>query len=136
MWWRLVGSAVEYAAKQAGHELDFQKLFLAQKEGDEESASLADVLEILVGKWPQEFTAADVTGMINTQSPNDEEQTLRNFLLPGAQPHHMFTAKAVGRLLKRHLDEPVMSGERTLVLRRKQDAHAKMFSYCVEGAHP
>ena len=67
--------------------------------------------------------------MINTQSPNDEEQTLRNFLLPGAQPHHMFTAKAVGRLLKRHLDEPVMSGERTLVLRRKQDAHAKMFSY-------
>ena len=45
----------------------------------------------------------------------------------------MFTAKSVGRLLKRHLDEPVRSGERTLVLRRKQDAHTKMFSYCVEG---
>ena len=100
------------------------------------SASLADVLEILVGKWPVEFTAVDVTGIINNQSPNDEEQTLRNFLLPGAQPHHMFTAKAVGRSPKRHLDEPVKSGERTLVLRRKQDVHTNMFSYCVEGAHP
>ena len=38
----LVGSAVENAAKQVGHELDFQQLFSAQEEDDEESASLAD----------------------------------------------------------------------------------------------
>ena len=52
MWWRLVGSAVENAAKLAGQELDFQKLFITQEEDDEESASLADVLEVLVKKWP------------------------------------------------------------------------------------
>ena len=52
MWWRLVGSAVENAAKLAGQELDFQKLFLTQEEDDEESASLADVLDVLVKKWP------------------------------------------------------------------------------------
>src|SRR6476619_6242140 len=31
-WWRLVGSAVENAAKLTGHELDFQKLFISQEE--------------------------------------------------------------------------------------------------------
>ena len=36
MWWRLVGSAVENAAKLAGQELDFQKLFITQEEDDEE----------------------------------------------------------------------------------------------------
>ena len=36
MWWRLVGSAVENAAKLAGRELDFQELFITQEEDDEE----------------------------------------------------------------------------------------------------
>ena len=84
MWWRLVGSAVENAAKLAGQELDFQKLFITQEEDDEESASLADVLEVLVKKWPDQFTASDVAGMINNPSPNEDEQTLRDYLLPGA----------------------------------------------------
>ena len=48
MWWRLVGSAVENAAKLAGEELDFQRLFITQEEDDEESASLTDVLDVLV----------------------------------------------------------------------------------------
>ena len=69
MWWRLVGSAVENAAKLAGQELDFQKLFIAQEEDDEESASLADVLDVLVKTWPDEFTASDVAGMINNPEP-------------------------------------------------------------------
>ena len=69
MWWRLVGSAVENAAKLAGQELDFQKLFVTQEEDDEESASLADVLEVLVKKWPDQFTASDVAGMINNPYP-------------------------------------------------------------------
>ena len=34
MWWRLVGSAVENAAKLAGQELDFQKLFITQEEDE------------------------------------------------------------------------------------------------------
>ena len=134
MWWRLVGSAVEHAAKLAGHELDFQKLFITQEEDDEESASLADVLEVLLERWPGQFTASDVAGMINNQYPNEDESTLRDYLLPGAPPHHVFSAKTVTRLLKRHLDEPVKRGGRALVLRRWQDAHSEVFNYHVVSA--
>ena len=60
MWWRLVGSAVENAAEldRAGARLP--ELFLAQEEDDEESASLADMLDVLVKRWPEEFLANDV----------------------------------------------------------------------------
>ena len=75
MWWRLVGSAVEHAARLAGHELDFQKLFVAQEEDDEESASLADVLEVLVKKWPDKtFTANAVAGMINNRNEREDDR--------------------------------------------------------------
>ena len=85
MWWRLVGSAVENAARLTGHELDFQKLFIAQEEDDEESASLADVLEILVKHWPdKQFTASAVAGMINDRNQNEDGPDVRDFLLPGA----------------------------------------------------
>jgi hypothetical protein len=131
MWWRLVGSAVENAAKLAGQELDFEKLFITQEEDDEESASLADVLDVLVKKWPAQFTASDVSGMINNPYPNDDEQTLREYLRPGALPTHVFSAKSVGKLLKQHLDEPVRSGERTLVLRSWDDKHTKQRTYGV-----
>ena len=47
----------------------------------------------------------------------------------------MFTSKSVSRLLKRHVDEPVNSGENTLVLRREQDTHTKVWSYCVVSTH-
>jgi len=31
MWWRVIGAAVEHGARLAGHELDFQILFLDQE---------------------------------------------------------------------------------------------------------
>ena len=70
--------------------------------------------------------------MINNPNPNEDEQTLRDYLLPGALPSHVFSAKSIGRLLKKHLDEPVRSGERTLVLRSWEDKHIKMRVYGVE----
>ena len=39
--------------------------------------------------------------------------------------------KTIGKLLKKHLDEPVRSGGRTLVLRRWLDTHAGAFTYRV-----
>jgi len=132
MWWRLVGSAVENAARLTGHELDFQQLFVAQEEDDEESSSLADMLEVLVTQWPdKQFMASAVAGMINDRNKSEAGQIVRDFLLPGAVAEHAFTSKAVGRLLKKHIDEPVRSGERTLVLRRGLDLHAKTYSYRV-----
>jgi len=134
----LIGSAVEYADGLMGGELDFQKLFLEQEEDDEESASLADVLEILLKKWPNKFEAKDVAGMINNTSPNEDEQTLRDYLLPGALANHVFSARSIGRRLKNHIDAPVRCGNRTLVLRRVLDSHSNVFVYEVvtlkEGA--
>jgi hypothetical protein len=123
MWWRLVGSAIEHAASLAGQEIEFQKLFLKQEEDDDESATLADALEILVKKWPDGFTASDVTEMINIDEPNEDEQTLRDFLAPKAQPKQKLSSKSIGMRLKDHLDDPVYSGERTLVLRSQKDTH-------------
>jgi hypothetical protein len=93
IWWRLVGSAVENAAQLVGQELDFRKLFIEQEEDDEDSATLADVLEVLVKKWPDQFTASDAVEMVNTPEPNEDEQTLREFLLPPrALPNHQFSS--------------------------------------------
>jgi hypothetical protein len=121
MWWRLVGSAVEHAAGLIGHKLDFQKLFLAREEDDEEAMSLADVLEILLRKWPSRFTAGELTASVNITPPAEDEQTLREFLLPGCLPHHVFSAISVGKLLKQHLDAPVLHNGRTLVLRAEKN---------------
>ena len=134
----MIGSAVEHAVGLMGGELDFQKLFLEQEEDDEESASLADVLEILLKKWPNKFEAKDVAGMINNTSPTEDEQTLRDYLLPGALANHVFSARSIGRRLKNHIDAPVRCGKRTLVLRRVLDSHSNVFVYEVvtlkEGA--
>src|SRR6516225_9241195 len=101
MWWRLVGSAVENATKLVGQELDFRKLFIEQEEDDEDSATLADALEVLVKKWPEQFTASDVVGTVNNPDPNEDEQTLREYLLlPGAPSHTQFSSKSIGKRLK------------------------------------
>ena len=78
----------------AEQELDFQKFRTTRN-----SASLADVLDVLVKKWPDQFTASDVAGMINNQYPNEDESTLRDYLLPGAPSHHVSSAKTITRSL-------------------------------------
>jgi hypothetical protein len=133
MWWRLVGSAVENAAQLVGKKLDFQKLFIEQEEDDEDSATLADVLQVLMKKFPDQFTASDVAGMINIPYPEEDEQTVREHLLPGARPDHQFTSKSIGKRLKQYIDNPVRSGERVLVLRSWEDKHIKMSVYGVRG---
>jgi hypothetical protein len=122
VWWRLVGSAIEHAANLAGQELDFKKLFITQEEDDEESATLADVLDLLAKQWPKGFTASDVAGMVNSPDPNDDEQTLRDFLLgPNALPKLRLSPKSVGCRLRTHLDNPVCGGERTLILKASKN---------------
>ena len=89
------------------------------------------MFNILVKTWPDQLTASDVAGIIDNPEPNEDEQTLRDYLLPGAQPDHRFSAKSIGKLLKKHLDEPVLSGERTLVLRSWEDKSANTRVYGV-----
>jgi hypothetical protein len=130
MWWRLIGSAVEHAAKLyattkaekgAYPEIDFEKLFLAHEEDeDEESLSLADALSAMDRQWPDGFHATDVAGLMN--DPFDPHgRTLREFLYPDALPAFVAAVRSVGKQLKKHIDEPVKSADRTLILRRSED---------------
>jgi hypothetical protein len=134
MWWRLVGSALEHAVGLIGHELDFGKLFIEQEGDDEESASLADVLEIMLKKWPGGFEAQEAAEVINDLKQRDEDaQTLRDFLLPGVLADRVFSAKTVTRALKKHRDGPVRSDKgRTLVLRSEVDTHLNRLVYKVK----
>jgi hypothetical protein len=132
LWWRLVGSAVENAAALAGKALDFRDLFELQEDDDEDAASLADVLEVLLKRWTGQFTANEVAKFVNNeydQSP--EKSLLRDWLRPDAPPNQQISAKTIGRQLKRHLDEPVMSGKRALTLRAERNPHTEVHEYHV-----
>jgi len=130
-WHRLIGSAVEHAARLAGHELDFQKLFLSQEaEGDEDSTALAEALTVMARRWTIEFKAADVADLINRDSADalDDETwremkrdavTLRDFLFGPVPATFTASSRSVGHKLKAHVDEPVHHGEEVLVLRSR-----------------
>ena len=164
-WWDLVGSAIEHAARLAkkgareerikGYIADvddpppvgFKDLFLTQEEDDEESASLADALAVLSGKWPKgetgaetTFTAADVAKLANTtgewapQTDREYAETLRDFLFPEiTAATQAVTAKATGRRLKRHVGAPVRHNDEVLTLKKSPDSHANALRYYVEA---
>lgn len=152
MWQRMVGSAIEHAAQlvvegtpPGTYEPDdrakptpisFADMFLAGEDEDDDSASLADALAILSREWPTTFDAKDVAELANNQI-DPKGATLRDFLHQGAStpPGHVTTAKSVGRLLKRHLDEPVTHGDRTLILRSTR-ARTNSLEYYVHIAQP
>jgi len=128
MWWRLVGSAVEHAAKvhapklkesTESEEIDFQKLFLKQEEEeDEDSAALVDALTWLAEMWPEGFHATDVAELLNGLSIDPGALALREFLYPGTSQGSAVSARSVGKRLAAHVDEPIKSGECTLSLRK------------------
>jgi hypothetical protein len=144
-WWRLVGSAVEHAAKLAAEdvepgaydgegskpcEVDFRKLFLASDDEDEDSTSLAEALDIMADQWPMTFSAASVAKLVNDLS-SEPGAALREFLCPGAPTFYAVSPKSIGRRLKTHLDEPVKNGSVTLILRRTEDADTKVYDYFI-----
>jgi hypothetical protein len=155
-WWRLIGQPVEFAAQQHkervaalamdAHEtcpatsINFKNLFLVQEEEDEESSSFADVLAVLVEKWPNSvpFQAADVAEAINTtgewatEGTRERAMTLREFLFPGIPPNQAVTAKATSKRLKRHVSEPVPRDGKTLSLQETCDPHTKVLSFYVK----
>jgi hypothetical protein len=121
-WWRLVGSAVEHAAILANpdREVDFQKLFLARDEEDEDTTSLADALAIMAREWPVSFCAAQVSVLVNDLSKQNGA-ALREFLYPGIATNYTVRPVSVGIRLKQHLDNPVKHDGRTLILRKLAD---------------
>jgi len=123
----------------------FRDLFLSQEEEDEESASLADALAALAAiGWSQPngepkktgpFQAATLAMLLNTAASlagteKEHAETLLEVLFPD-QAHKAITAKATSKRLKRHLDEPVKVGVRTLCLRMSKDPHSKILNFYV-----
>ena len=131
MWWRLVGSAVEHAAKLAGQELDFQKLFITQEEDDEEFG-----IARRRARGPGEEMAGAVHGKRcggDDQQPGPERgrTDAARVSAAGRPAQPRVLGKIHRQALKKHLDEPVRSGERTLVLRSWEDKHSKLRVYGV-----
>jgi hypothetical protein len=152
MWYRLVGSAIEHAAKLVVEHVepaayadvglpvpcvvDFQQLFLAQDDEDEDSNSLAEALAAMRHKWSASFDAGEIARFINEPGSGPSDQlystTLREFFYPNAKPDHIASAKSVGSLLVKYVDDPVRWDDDTLILRRHNDPHIKSSGYGVE----
>jgi hypothetical protein len=112
MWYRVVGSAVEHAARCAGavDELDFGKLFLEQEADDEDATSLAEMLAALdqvmtgraasMGGRDRAFRSADVADAINAPSVDAGALVVKAFLFPNHPAGTPVTAKGVGKRLQ------------------------------------
>jgi hypothetical protein len=131
MWWRLVGSAIEHAARQTSNEIDFQKLFIDQEGEDEDSTSLADTLDIMRQIWNATFRAADVAAFIN--DPHNDS-ALREFFYPTEPPTHVASAKSIGKLLSSNSNNPVRhsNGSRVLTLVKERDTHDRNLVYRIK----
>jgi hypothetical protein len=134
MWWRLVGSAVENAAKEAGQQVDFQKLFQEQEDEDEDDSSLAFVLVGMKSRWPGGFKASEVCNVITSSARGEYEDVglggdLRDFLFPALPHNQVPTPKAVGKRLKKHVGNPVRWEGETLALWKDERRSAEVFYY-------
>jgi hypothetical protein len=150
MWWRLIGSAVEHAAKQAvertpkhvpeGMEpeervawlqrqpvkLAFRSIFLEQEEEEEESVDLAEALKILHAKFTGDFAATSVAAFINDPEGRDPAATLRTFLYGERMAAETkVTGKSVGKRLKPHVNSTVKVGN-TLLTLKAQEGHDRV----------
>jgi hypothetical protein len=147
MWYRLIGAAVEHAARFAGlfdpnkpdQGLDFCNLFLDQEADDEDATSLAEAIhslnEVMAQKQP--FKASDVVKAINDFSDDDDimghSSVVRSFLFPTETLYRLMTPKTVAKRLKVHVGEPVTYGGETLVLKCCMDKHEKTLKFHIEA---
>jgi len=131
-WWHLVGSAVEYAAQlHAQHgsalvidpnkdcpaaEVSFKKLFLDGEQHEEQTSSLATVLDTLRTNWPGGFKAGDLAFYLGA---TDLESIEVKGALEQASGKSLpiLTATAVTWRLKALVDAPVLIGGHVWVLR-------------------
>jgi hypothetical protein len=127
MWWRLVGSAIEHAAKLAGKQVEFAALFREVEEQDEDEASVVEVLSVLHEWYRREwFRAEDVCKRIEQGNA-----VLRVFFCPQLRIDAEPSAVSIGIKLKNHVGEPVLKDGKTLILRASK-GRAGLTVYRVE----
>jgi hypothetical protein len=141
-WWHLVGSAVEHAAQQhAEHvallamdwhptcppgEISFSKMLLEAEADEEQTTSIALVLDTMRSKWTNGYKAADVASFTGEASV---EAIAFKAALEGASGKLLpiVTATTVAWRLKALKDVPVKVGDDLLVLRYTADHHGGTF---------
>jgi len=159
MWWRLIGSAVEHAAKLHGNsvppnetadqsagrlayrDVDFRALFQLQDDDDDDT-SLAEALEALEASFQEKllsnttlhraFDAKELCKEVLNGFDHPWRSVLREFFCPKLSAEHHATPKSVGRALTGHVGEVVQSGVRTLVLKSERDQKTKILAYQVK----
>jgi hypothetical protein len=135
LWWRLVGAAVEHAAKQhsAATPIDFEIIFRSQEDTeDEESLTLAEVLNALSQRWPKGLVASDVAGVINdARSFNSNASAdsvfsgmLQGFLYPTIQHDRYVSPRSVGKQLGKHRNNPVRYDQQQVLTLRSRSDHS------------
>jgi hypothetical protein len=125
-WWHLVGSAVEHAAAEhvqhvgacafdrntdcQAVQVCFRELFLDGEQHEEQTSSLATVLDALRSMWPIGFRAADLTQYLS--SVNEASIELKAALEQASgKALPIITPTAVTWRLKAITDAPVLIGE-------------------------
>jgi hypothetical protein len=120
--------------------LDFKELFVAQEESeDEDSLSLADVLDAMLKEWPNGFKAMDVAELINTGASVDPlAMSLREFFYPEIKRwvEASVTPKSVSSQLRKYIDNVVVLGDHQLSLHCEDGHKIKKFSVTMKARTP
>jgi hypothetical protein len=166
VWWDMIGSAVEFAAEQHVALLerdgsadapeprpitvDFQKLFLNSEDDEEQSSSLASVLDVLRREFNRKpgglFQASDVVstifpggaaslGGISFSSERDNKAAAFKAALELAcgRPIPIISAPAINWKLQAIKDAPATVSDKILVLRyQKPDRDGRGGGFKVE----
>jgi len=145
VWWDVVGSAIEHAAGLVaaiegggGQRISFRDLFLAGEAKEEETSSVAIVLNMLRTIWPQGCAASDIADRIRgTFGDSSGDYALRAALeAAGNKLMTTISATVVTWQLKKIRDAPVIVGDDTLVLRYYPDKSGHGGEFRVAQAQP
>ena len=140
-WWRMVGGALEHAARlyQQHHKEPIAsillKMFDAADEVDEESVELIEVLNMLASMWPggNEFSAADVHARIDGAErfagPHIVTPLRTYFTLGGSRP---CSPRNVGRGFSGAKDRPLRWSDDEVLTLKARMVH-KQCVYRVTG---
>jgi len=125
IWFHLVGSAVEHAARQHPEydldavEISFRDIFLEGEADDEQSDALATALSTLHAEWPNGFKAADVSAFINNDDEIGEFKAALEQV--SGKQFRVVSPKVLTWRLKALIDAPVEIDGQIMVLRYTAD---------------
>jgi hypothetical protein len=147
-WWDIVGSAIEFAAKQAQEHtrafvadeiascppqtFGFKALFLDGEIGEEQTSSLATVVEILHRRWGTETFQAREVAAYAGQAETDSIAFKAALELASGTPIKIISSPVINWRLQAICDAPVMVGTQLLVLKyTKPNRDGRGGGFCV-----